>query len=156
MEVKTLVYLLAAILWFLFKNREEQKKSQTAKNDIPNPKNPTESSIPKVIPYRPFSKPEKPAIPFNNKAVSVVQERLDKQNAEKKLIAEIIENKKAERDASFVQIQLSQIEIKHENDVKSVGNLIGDDLRNGKIDWRQAVVINELLRPAYLSQNINQ
>ncbi len=149
MEIKFLVYLVAGIVWFIFNNKNKIKKDSPTIDDSLRPVLAQTSSAQ-------LQNIDKQAsanrIPINS-TKKVIQGGMNRnskgqppQEGTKNKIFIAPETEKSDATAAF---KIIEIDSNTDYEQYSIGNRIGMDIRNGNLDLRKAVVINELLRPVY-------
>ncbi len=149
MEIKFLVYLVAGIIWFIFNNKNKVKKESTTKVDLVRPVLVQTSSTQSQNIDKQASANR---ITINN-SKKVIQGGMDK-NSKGQPRLEGTKNKifiapETEKSDATTAFKIIEIDTNVDYEQYSIGNKIGIDIRNGNLDLRQAVVINELLRPVY-------
>lgn len=149
MEIKFLVYLVAGIIWFIFNNKNKVKKESTTKDDLVRPVLVETVSTQAQKIDKQSSTYRIPA----NRTKNVVQNDMIG-NSKLQPIQELTKKKifiasKTEKSDATAAFAIIEIDTNVDYEQYSIGNKIGIDIRNGNFDLRQAVVINELLRPVY-------
>ncbi len=146
MEIKVLIYIIGGILWFIYNNKSKLVKNEPNRNPspIPNPVQPTLSKIETDV-----IKQRKVASQILASSKNQLNENRLKENQKTSKNLNSVKPK-TEKNDDQVAFLVLEMEANDDYEQKSIGNMIGSDLRNGTIDLRQAMVINELLRPVYL------
>lgn len=152
MEIKFLVYLVAGIIWFIFNNKNKVKKESTTKVDLVRSvlvetvstqaqKNDKQSSTYRI----PANRTKNVAQVDLNGNLKLQPTKPTKEITKR----EILFASKTEKSDATAAFAIIEIDTNVDYEQYSIGNKIGIDIRNGNLDLRQAVVINELLRPVY-------
>ncbi len=159
MVFKTLFYVVGAILWFIYNARDGWKKHQEARPVVK-----TSDLQPEPIKSNP-SKPVSQTLKPQYKAVNQKQTVTGNKTIRTPLVpVQRISKSRKSESASIIpgfveggstkvlfneeELKRNLIDINVEK-FPSEGQLIGDDLRGESMNWRRAVIINELLRPVY-------
>jgi hypothetical protein len=147
MEIKIIVYLVAGIFWFIFNNKKKVKKD-SSKIDLPQPFQTAKAPVITQTVERQIQTKTSDS----NRRDKALQDELIRSPKPNSSVSTKKNNFIASETANYdVITTLNLVEIDSNGDYEqnSIGNRIGEDIRNGNIDLRQAVVINELLRPVY-------
>ena len=149
MEIKFLLYLVAGIVWFIFNNKNKVKKDTNNKGDLLRPdlvqtiSTQAQNIDKQTSTFRIPTKSTKNVAQGGMNRNSKLQPTLE---ATKNKIFIVPKTEKSDATAAFMIIEIDS-NVDYEQ--YSIGNRIGMDIRSGNFDLRQAVVINELLRPVY-------
>ncbi len=142
MEFKVLVYIVIGIIWLFSKLLSAKGKQKEEKSILPESwTKPFESQLETVITDTRERKKIKHQEKSKNLKSSVISE------SEKINFPEggLKRNNSIEND----EILVSQVQILDEIDESGANEMahqLSYEIRNGKIDWKRAVVINELLK----------
>ncbi len=142
MEFKVLVYIVIVIIWLFSKLLSAKGKQKEEKSILPESwTKPFESQLETVITDTRERKKIKHQEKSKNLKSSVISE------SEKINFPEggLKRNNSIEND----EILVSQVQILDEIDESGANEMahqLSYEIRNGKIDWKRAVVINELLK----------
>lgn len=156
MEVKTLVYIIAGIIWLIFKNRSEiANKKAKSPDGIPTsrPKD-IETTLEDLI--LPTPKPQRAPVILKDEAQNRKKEHIPKPflNVNKNISSK---NDQILADFSdgFGLDKMPNSSTSHTNQnnygttLPSDAALVIEDLRNGKLNLKQAFVLNEIFNPAW-------
>lgn len=160
MELKPILYLLAAITWYFFKkaNADKTEKPITFSKQTPDPPFvKTSKAVLKTSSNKPIENKEKgflsKELASNRKMFNV---KTESNKPRIKLEKPTAIGKTRRNNAipdSILSTEYLVIESENANtsgdSSKSIGNIIGDKFRSADYDWKQTMVINELLRPVY-------
>lgn len=143
MEFKVVAYIIIGIIWLFSKMLNTKEK----KAPLPSPLPP----VPVPVPVAGKPMPRKKLQPRATKkeSAAVIQPvSLESKvgleaAAESRLRGSVLTN----RDPETVIKGVVQLEDDEWQDNGSFGSQIASEIKNGTIDWKRAVVINELLRP---------
>ncbi|MBP6513391.1 MAG: hypothetical protein KA347_12050 [Bacteroidia bacterium] len=142
MEFKVLIYIVIGIIWLFSKLLSAKGKQKEGKSVLP----------------------ESWTKPFEDQIETIkteVRERkkIKHQEKEKNVRSSVITNSektnniggglKTKNNLEKDEIMVSQVQILEEIDESGVNEMAHElsyEIRNGKIDWKRAVVINELLK----------
>lgn len=145
MELKVLVYIVIGIIWLFSKllNTKEQKKKTpvlTQPQPVPVPVAPPVRAAPvkKKLPVRATKAAPAPV----NRSVSLESQTGLEAAAVDRLNRNVLTN----RNPDTVLGEVQRIEEDEWQANGSYGSQIASEIKNGTIDWKRAVVINELLR----------
>lgn len=124
MEIKTLVYILAAIIWLVYNARESIRKSKKMMRPAPvvTPEKARKKTVPglKPVPAQASASLKKPISSSKHRDNNYLQPKF----------------------ISHPEIEIPRPEVSNDDEATLNG------FEN--TDWRKAVVLAELLRPAYL------
>lgn len=148
MDVKLLLYLVGAAIWYFLKYRADQEKKSRQTTPLPAPAEiPAEKE--KETPVRQV--PMKPAVkrsPVSRKPLATQRSRGDS-TASTPGSLEVLLTDIGTRPVKHNMSHESTHELTNgmpEHVQASPAAKIGQDLRSGRFDWQRAVIINELLQ----------
>lgn len=142
MEFKVLIYIVIGIIWLFSKLLSAKGKQKEEKSVLPESwTKPFEDQIETIKPEARERKKIKHQEKGKNLRSSVITDSKRSNNIEGGLKGKI----SLEKD----EIVVPQVQILEEIDESGVNEMAHElsyEIRNGKIDWKRAVVINELLK----------
>ncbi|MBP7244798.1 MAG: hypothetical protein KBA99_05760 [Bacteroidia bacterium] len=142
MEFKVLIYIVIGIIWLFSKLLSAKGKQKEGKSVLPESwTKPFEDQIETIKTEVRERKKIKHQEKGKNVRSSVITNSEKTNNIEGGL--------KAKNNLEKDEIMVSQVQILEEIDESGVNEMAHElsyEIRNGKIDWKRAVVINELLK----------
>ncbi|MBK7681968.1 MAG: hypothetical protein IPJ26_05650 [Bacteroidetes bacterium] len=142
MEFKVLIYIVIGIIWLFSKLLSAKGKQKEGKSVLPESwTKPFEDQIETIETEVRERKKIKHQEKGKNVRSSVITNSEKTNNIEGGL--------KAKNNLEKDEIMVSQVQILEEIDESGVNEMAHElsyEIRNGKIDWKRAVVINELLK----------
>lgn len=151
MEFKVIVYIVVGLIWVFSKllNSKQNKKPLPPYQPTERPEPPVEATV-EQVPESRFRK-KIPVRTTNSRRPTVITP-VSLESVEG-LESTDIKYKSAEKIETETGLQfLSEIQVLQDSDGQeneSQGAKIAKEFKNGTMDWRRAVVINELLTPRY-------
>ena len=156
MEVKTLVYIIAGIIWLVFKNRSEiANKRAKSPTGIPTarPKD-IETALEDL--FLPSPKPQRAPVILKEEAQNRKKEHIPKPflNVNKNISVKNDQILSGFSDGfGLDKMPTNGISYTNQNNygttLPSDAALVIEDLRNGKLNLKQAFVLNEIFNPAW-------
>ena len=156
MEVKTLVYIIAGIIWLVFKNRSEiANKKAKSPTGIPTarPKD-IETALEDL--FLPSPKPQRAPVILKEEAQNRKKEHIPKPflNVNKNISVKNDQILSGFSDGfGLDKMPINGISYTNQNNygttLPSDAALVIEDLRNGKLNLKQAFVLNEIFNPAW-------
>lgn len=155
MEFKTILYLTAAIVWWLYGSYRNYKKQEQKKAErIPVPE---QIPVPKVVKrqtteikkvVQPVAKSIKQLKPVVAKP-NTFQQPVTLESIKSDIPQSSLQSNIDVFDAAVFQTddtmpQTSTINLQSEKQPE-----LAEEIRSGNIDWRKAIVLGELVRPVY-------
>jgi hypothetical protein len=156
MEVKTLVYIIAGIIWLVFKNRSEiANKKAKSPTGIPTarPKD-IETALEELL--LPTPKVQRAPVILKDEAQNRKKEHIPKPflNVNKNISVKNDQILSGFSDGfGLDKMPINGISDTSQNNygatLPSDAALVIEDLRNGKLNLKQAFVLNEIFNPAW-------
>lgn len=151
MEFKVIVYIIVGLIWVFSKllNAKQNKKPLPPYQPAESSGAPVEQSM-ETVPERKFKRnfPDRTTNPRRSTVITPVS--LESVIG---LESATVKYKSAEKIETETGLQFnSEVQVLEDSDGQeneSQGAKIAREFKNGAIDWRRAVVINELLAPRY-------
>lgn len=141
MELKTLFYILIAIIWFFSKALNTKGKKVQQAPVTPPPQRPVQPA-----PAKPERKKMQPRATKRPPILVNQPVSLESQSGLEAAAVNRLKVKEGQsRHPEPVLIEVQRLEDDEWQENGSIGSQIASEIKNGTIDWKRAVVINELL-----------
>lgn len=143
MEFKALFYILIAVIWFFSKVLNAKGKKVKKALPMPPPANPLPPAPVKPVRKKVEVRATKRPTMVVNQPVSLESQSGLEAAAVNRLNTKVRESRLPE--PVLMEVQMLEDDGWQENG--SFGVQLASEIKNGTIDWKRAVVINELLSP---------
>lgn len=153
MEFKLIIYIIGAIVWAVYNyNQNKQKLFQPKQQPtVPN------SNKPDLLDPNKKSNLDTTQVPKNvsiNKRTEIIKNsKVQKTESSQVFVpTNYQEGPKSKKEFSTKTENSRLDEFDQDPTTESLGSLIGNELRSGEVDFRRAIILTEILRPAYITK----